>query len=161
MILCRLEANHSGRLDKISTLQFVAAPRRDTPPSALPSGTGSCRGCICDFDIKAEIFILSSPSSSLSLNIPRRTARDTLTMSAPPATLLPIRNHDEETPRSSAFSGLSKKASEYHARVPYISKLPFPAIAIIVALIVVNLVVWAAVGVVLVYHTRHVLSAKD
>ena len=45
--------------------------------------------------------------------------------------------------------------------MPYISKLPFPAIAIIVALIVVNLVVWAAVGVVLVYHTPRALSVKD
>lgn len=82
-------------------------------------------------------------------------------MSASPPTLLSTRNHDEETPKSSTFGVFSKRASEYHARVPYISKLPFPAITIIVALIVVNLVVWAAVGVVLVYHTRHVLSAKD
>jgi hypothetical protein len=36
------------------------------------------------------------------------------------------------------------------SRVPYLSKLPFPAIAIIVTLIVVNLLTWAAVGIVLV-----------
>jgi high-affinity nickel-transport protein len=82
-------------------------------------------------------------------------------MSAPPTTLLSTHNHDEETPKSSTFSILSKRAFEYHSRVPYISKLPFPAIAIIVALIAVNLVVWAAVGVVLVCHTPEVLSTKD
>lgn len=74
-------------------------------------------------------------------------------MSASPTTLVSTRNHDEEAPKSSTFSALSKRASGYHSRVPYISKLPFPAIAIIVALVTVNLVVWAAVGVVLVYHT--------
>ncbi|EON64367.1 hypothetical protein W97_03598 [Coniosporium apollinis CBS 100218] len=46
-----------------------------------------------------------------------------------------------------------KKATDravvYHGRVPYLSKLPFRAVAIIVALVVVNLVVWAATGVVL------------
>jgi hypothetical protein len=39
--------------------------------------------------------------------------------------------------------------------VPYLQKLPFPAIAIIVTLIIINAVVWAAVGVVLVsYATK-------
>lgn len=46
-----------------------------------------------------------------------------------------------------------KKATDravvYHGRVPYLSKLPFRAVAIIVALVLVNLVVWAATGVVL------------
>jgi high-affinity nickel-transport protein len=45
------------------------------------------------------------------------------------------------------------KASHYHARTPYLHNLPFPAIAIIVTLIVVNLLVWAAVGIVLVIQT--------
>ena len=74
-------------------------------------------------------------------------------MSALPTTLLSTRNQDEETSKSSTFNLFSKRVSEYHSRVPYINKIPFPAIAIIVALIAVNLVVWAAVGVVLVYHT--------
>ncbi|OSS48380.1 hypothetical protein B5807_07817 [Epicoccum nigrum] len=80
-------------------------------------------------------------------------------MSAPPTTLLSTHNHDEETPKSSTFSILSKRAFEYHSRVPYISKLPFPAIAIIVALIAVNLVVWAAVGVVLHFNSPLVSTA--
>lgn len=62
----------------------------------------------------------------------------------------PFRNREEAAPKPSFFSNVSLKASEYHSRVPYISKLPFPAIAIIVTLVVVNLIVWAAVGVVLV-----------
>lgn len=68
------------------------------------------------------------------------------------ATSLPpsVRDHDVSDAKPSFLSNASKKASEYHSRVPYLSKLPFPAIAIIITLIVVNLVVWAAVGVVLV-----------
>lgn len=62
----------------------------------------------------------------------------------------PSRSHEDALSKPSLFSSVSKKASEYHSRVPYISKLPFPAIAIIITLIVVNLIVWAAVGVVLV-----------
>jgi hypothetical protein len=57
---------------------------------------------------------------------------------------------DAEQGRGSLFKSLSKKASTYHGRVPYLRKLPFHAIAIIVTLIAVNLVVWAAVGIVLV-----------
>jgi high-affinity nickel-transport protein len=45
---------------------------------------------------------------------------------------------------------VSSKASHYHSRVPYLQKLPFPAIAIIVTLIIMNILVWAAVGTVLV-----------
>jgi high-affinity nickel-transport protein len=57
---------------------------------------------------------------------------------------------DESSSKPSFFRNVSNKASKYHARVPYLQKLPFPAIAIIVTLIVVNLLVWAAVGIVLV-----------
>jgi high-affinity nickel-transport protein len=66
---------------------------------------------------------------------------------------LSVRNHDVPDDKPSFFSNASRKALEYHSRVPYLSKLPFPAIAIIVTLIAINLLVWAAVGVVLVrYH---------
>lgn len=61
-----------------------------------------------------------------------------------------LHNSDASNTKPSFFVNVSSKASAYHARVPYLSKLPFPAIAIIVTLIVVNLLVWAAVGVVLV-----------
>ena len=49
----------------------------------------------------------------------------------------------------------STKASRYHARVPYLSRLPFPALAIIITLIIVNLLVWAAVGIVLVCNPHN------
>jgi high-affinity nickel-transport protein len=60
----------------------------------------------------------------------------------------------------SFFRKASDKASEYHSRISYISRLPFPAIAIIVTLVVVNLLVWAAVGVVLVCKFRRYLITK-
>jgi high-affinity nickel-transport protein len=60
----------------------------------------------------------------------------------------------EDTGNKPSFlRNISAKASQYHARVPYLQKLPFPAIAIIATLIIVNLVVWAAVGIVLVCFT--------
>lgn len=50
----------------------------------------------------------------------------------------------------SRFKSWSNKASNYHSRVPYLNKLPFPAIAIITTLITINILVWIAVGIVLV-----------
>jgi high-affinity nickel-transport protein len=61
--------------------------------------------------------------------------------------------------KPSFFHKVSTKASRYHARVPYLQKLPFPVIAIIAPLIVVNLLVWAAVGIVLVCLTTPVPRA--
>lgn len=52
--------------------------------------------------------------------------------------------------KASPFVKLSNKASMYHAQVPYLNKVPGSAIAIIITLILVNALVWAAVGVVLV-----------
>ena len=57
---------------------------------------------------------------------------------------------DEEQGKPSLFKDFSNKASGYHARVPYLQKLPFAAVAIIVTLVAINLLVWAAVGAVLV-----------
>lgn len=59
----------------------------------------------------------------------------------------------------SPFAKLSSKASMYHARVPYLNKVPGSAIAIILTLILVNLIVWAAVAVVLHYNTALVSTA--
>ncbi|KAF2875297.1 high-affinity nickel transport protein-like protein [Massariosphaeria phaeospora] len=56
-------------------------------------------------------------------------------------------------PSKTLISRASHKASIYHARVPYVRRVPFPALTIILTLILVNLLVWAAVGVVLHYHT--------
>ena len=60
------------------------------------------------------------------------------------------RNSDAPNTNPSFFNTISNKASSYHARVPYLNKLPFAAIGIIITLIFINLIVWAAVGVVLV-----------
>ncbi|KAF2027996.1 NicO-domain-containing protein [Setomelanomma holmii] len=68
-------------------------------------------------------------------------------------------NLAETINKPSFFRSVSAKASHYHSRVPYIQKLPFPAIAIIVTLIVVNLLTWAAVGIVLHWHTPLVSTA--
>jgi high-affinity nickel-transport protein len=57
---------------------------------------------------------------------------------------------DDLEGNKSFFRKASAKASEYHSRIPYVSKLPFPVISIIVTLVLVNLLVWAAVAVVLV-----------
>jgi high-affinity nickel-transport protein len=65
---------------------------------------------------------------------------------SPPASIMV----DEPSAKPSFFRNVSNKASYYHSRVPYLQRLPFPAIAIIATLIVVNILVWAAVGIVLV-----------
>ena len=44
----------------------------------------------------------------------------------------------------------TKRSKIYHDRIPYVNKLPFAAIAVIVSVGCVNAIVWAAVGVVLV-----------
>ncbi len=68
----------------------------------------------------------------------------TVTMDSPTACAIEI--SDEER---SFLRKATDKAATYHGRVPYLSKLPFPAVSIITTLVVVNIVVWAAVGVVL------------
>ena len=49
---------------------------------------------------------------------------------------------------------LKQKSIAYHAKVPVVKKLPVPVIGIILALILINLIVWAAVGVVLVSNVN-------
>ncbi|RYO24155.1 hypothetical protein AA0111_g8690 [Alternaria arborescens] len=61
--------------------------------------------------------------------------------------------------KPSFFRNASNKASTYHAQIPYLRRLPFPVIAIIITLIVVNLLVWAAVGIVLHWHTPLISTA--
>ena len=66
----------------------------------------------------------------------------------------PASLHTSDRDNNPSFlRNVKAKASHYHAHIPYLQKLPFPAIAIIVTLIVVNLLVWAAVGIVLVQWT--------
>jgi hypothetical protein len=52
--------------------------------------------------------------------------------------------------KSSLFGNFTSKANNYHSRIPYIRKLPLSVIGIIVTVALVNIVVWAGVGVVLV-----------
>jgi high-affinity nickel-transport protein len=70
-----------------------------------------------------------------------------------PTTHSPLIVADDEAHKPSLLHRVGAKASHYHARTPYLHNLPFPAITIIVALIVVNLLVWAAVGILLVIQT--------
>ena len=60
--------------------------------------------------------------------------------------------------KPSFLKSFSSKAAVYHGRVPYISKLPFPAVAIIIVIAVVNVLVWTAVGIVLVCQLHWKLS---
>ncbi|KAF2763376.1 NicO-domain-containing protein [Pseudovirgaria hyperparasitica] len=51
--------------------------------------------------------------------------------------------------RQTLLKSFSDKAAVYHDRVPYLRKLPFNALAIILFIAFVNAVVWVAVGIVL------------
>ncbi|KAF1834923.1 NicO-domain-containing protein [Decorospora gaudefroyi] len=65
----------------------------------------------------------------------------------------------ESRSKPSFFRDASNKASTYHSQIPYLRRLPFSAITIIVTLIFVNLLVWAAVGIVLHWHTPLISTA--
>jgi nickel/cobalt transporter (NiCoT) family protein len=57
------------------------------------------------------------------------------------------------------FNKLQAKGEEYHSRVPILKKLPASAVAIVLLLIVVNLLVWVACGVVLTFNSGLVTTA--
>ena len=88
--------------------------------------------------------LLHSPWNSFAYS---RYACHYVVMTMPRSTSV-VNNDPEDKP--SVFRNVSKKASAYHSRVPYLRKIPFSAIAIIITLIAINLLVWAAVGIVLV-----------
>ena len=48
------------------------------------------------------------------------------------------------------FKAARDRVSFSHARTPFLRKLPLPALAIIVLLVLVNILVWGAAGIVLV-----------
>lgn len=54
---------------------------------------------------------------------------------------------------------MRKKATAYHESIPYLRRLPGPAIAIILFLVLVNLLVWVACAIVLHFHTSLVSTA--
>ncbi|KAK8226702.1 high-affinity nickel-transport protein-domain-containing protein [Phyllosticta capitalensis] len=57
------------------------------------------------------------------------------------------------------LTNVSKKAEVYHGRVPYLRKLPFSSISVIIAVAVVNILLWVAVGVVLHFHPALISTA--
>ncbi|KAF2431752.1 nickel transport protein [Tothia fuscella] len=54
---------------------------------------------------------------------------------------------------------IKTKASRLHTKVPGVRKLPFSAVAIIVFLILINVAVWIAVGIVLRFHKELISTA--
>jgi high-affinity nickel-transport protein len=61
--------------------------------------------------------------------------------------------------RTPMLKKLQTQAEYYHNRIPWIRRLPGPALAIIALLVGVQLVVWTAVGIVLHFHTALVSTA--
>jgi high-affinity nickel-transport protein len=59
-------------------------------------------------------------------------------------------NSDDEGSKNAIYLRLKTRSQYYHAKIPVLKRLPFPSIAIIALLVVVNIVVWIVVGIVLV-----------
>lgn len=57
---------------------------------------------------------------------------------------------DDANIKNAFYLRLRAKGRHYHAKVPVLNRLPFPSIAIISFLVMVNLAIWIAVGIVLV-----------
>lgn len=57
---------------------------------------------------------------------------------------------ENEGNQNAIYLRLKSKGKHYHAKIPVLKRLPFPSIAIISLLVLVNLLVWIAVGIVLV-----------
>ena len=70
------------------------------------------------------------------------------TMSSP-AELLMLGSEDEGS-QNAIYVRLKNRSQRYHAKIPVLKRLPFPSIAIISLLVLVNILVWIIVGIVLV-----------
>lgn len=57
---------------------------------------------------------------------------------------------DETDSKNVLYLRLKARGRHYHEKVPVLNRLPFPSIAIIGLLLVVNILVWIAVGIALV-----------
>ncbi|KAI4844813.1 NicO-domain-containing protein [Aureobasidium sp. EXF-8845] len=66
---------------------------------------------------------------------------------------------DDEGSKNAIYLRLKTRSQYYHAKIPVLKRLPFPSIAIIALLVVVNIVVWIVVGIVLSYHTIVVITS--
>jgi len=56
----------------------------------------------------------------------------------------------EEGSQNAIYLRLKNRSQRYHAKIPVLKRLPFPSIAIISLLVLVNILVWIIVGIVLV-----------
>ena len=63
---------------------------------------------------------------------------------------------DDADSKNVLYLRLRAKGRHYHAKVPILNRLPFPSIAIISLLVVVNLSIWIAVGIVLVSFSMYI-----
>jgi high-affinity nickel-transport protein len=68
---------------------------------------------------------------------------------------------DDEGNKNAIYLRLKNRSQYYHAKIPVLKRLPFPSIAIIALLVVVNIVVWIIVGIVLVSWFWSQLLAWD
>ena len=68
-------------------------------------------------------------------------------MEEEPSPLLEDRRAAED---STTMTSFSKKAASYHGRIPGVKRLPLPVFGIILTIGVANILVWVAVGIVLV-----------
>jgi hypothetical protein len=66
-----------------------------------------------------------------------------------------------EGQRLSRLGKFSRKAEDYHSRVPVLGKLPFRTVSIITLLIVVNICVWIGCGIVLVFWTPYFSGLEE
>lgn len=66
---------------------------------------------------------------------------------------------DRDVERNALVVKWRKQAAYYHDQIPWIRKLPGNAVAIVLLLVVVQFVVWIAVGIVLHFHTALISTA--
>ncbi|CAK1364823.1 High-affinity nickel transport protein nic1 [Cercospora beticola] len=76
-----------------------------------------------------------------------------------PATGRTATTNDFDMERKPILEKLRSQAEHYHDQIPWIRKLPANAVGIILLLVVVQVVVWVAVGIVLHFHTALISTA--
>ncbi|THW23580.1 NicO-domain-containing protein [Aureobasidium pullulans] len=65
---------------------------------------------------------------------------------------------NDATSKNAIYLRFRAKGKHYHAQIPVLKRLPFPSIAIISLLVIINILVWIAVGIVLVSLDERILS---
>lgn len=85
-----------------------------------------------------------------------------------PAFHTSVRNHKMDDPARDSqrwhspqpiLHNIQNKAGSFHSKIPLLRQLPGRAIAIILLLIVINIVVWVACGIVLAFHPALITTA--